>query len=413
MVFTIAKVLIVLLILALIIDYIIAFKKVKALTGERVVDEKLSLSDDQSIHYTLENQNDQSVEITLVDELPIQFQHRDIITRFTLEPKASKQIDFPIRPTVRGVYDFGNLIGFVSNRFPGLLELKKVLTPAQKCKVYPSVIQMRKYELQLASKTAHLQGIKKTRLIGENDEFEHIRTYVQGDNIKSINWKATSRNQQLMVNQFQESRSQMIYTVIDKGRSMKMPFFDMTLLDHAVNTALIISNIILKKYDKAGLVSFSNKIGSVVKAASNTGQLERITEKLYAQETNFLESNFELLYLTIRKNITRRSILLMFTNFEHPIDLERNLVYLRAISKLHLLIIIIFENNELEKTADLKAEAKSDIYLKTFAQKTIADKERIKMILEVNGIQCVLTKPEDLPVQTINKYLELKSKRMS
>jgi len=345
--------------------------------------------------------------------LPIQFQHRGIIDYVDLNPNAVKEIKFSIRPTVRGIYEFGNMNVFVSNRFPGLIELRKALTGPETSHVYPSIIQMRKYELQLSSRTAHLQGIKKTRLIGENDEFEHIRAYVQGDNIKSINWKATSRNQELMVNQYQESRSQMIYSIIDKGRAMKMPFFDLTLLDHSINTALIISNIILKKFDKAGLLSFSNRIGSVVKAASNSGQLERITKELYAQKTDFLESNFELLYLTIRKNISRRSILLMFTNFEHPIDLERNLVYLRAISKLHLLIVIIFENNELELSSNLVAKNKSDIYFKTFAQKTIADKERIKMTLEVNGIQCILTKPEDLPVNTINKYLELKSKKMS
>jgi len=155
---------------------------------------------------------------------------------------------------------------------------------------------MKNMELQVFSKTATLAGIRKVREIGENDEFEQIRNYIVGDNVKSINWRATSRQGELMVNQYENSKSQQIFCIIDKGRSMKMPFDDLTLLDYAINTTLVTSNIILRKYDKIGLITFGNRIGHVINADAQSGQLQKITKALYDQQTDFQESNFEHSY---------------------------------------------------------------------------------------------------------------------
>ena len=382
------------------------------ISGKREMAERLSLGDKQTVSYIISNKNQRKVDLELVDELPKQFQYRESIGSLRLNAKESKVLDYEIQPLERGKYAYGRLFGYLSISLPGLVQQQIRLVEPEAILVYPSIIQMRKYELQLDSRTATLSGIRRIRRVGENDEFEYIRNYTIGDNIKSINWKATSRKNDLMVNQYQNTRSQMIYAIVDKGRSMKMPFFDMTLLDHSINAALVIVNIVLKKYDKAGLITFSNKIGNVLKAESNPNQLERITKYLYDQKTNFLESNFELLFYTIRKNISRRSILFFFTNFETTNDLERNLPYLRAINKMHLLVVIIFINVELLSTTELECKTLPDIYLKTFAKKTIVDKEKLKIKLESHRIQCILTRPEDLSINVINKYLEIKSKRM-
>ena len=278
--------------------------------------------------------------------------------------------------------------------------------------VIPSIKQMKQHELQVFSKTAILSGIRKVRQVGENDEFEHIRPYAQGDNFKSINWKATSRTRELMVNQYQNSRHQDIYCILDKGRSMKMPFDGMTLLDYSINSILSLSNIILKKYDNAGLISYSDKMGTILKSSAKKGQLERISQMLYNETTGFKESNFELLLQVTRRVISNRSIWLYYTNFETPHDLRRQLPYLRMMAKRHLVVVIIFINTELLETSEMVCETKSDIYLRTFAEKTIMEKELIKRKLIQNDIQTVLTRPKDLSINVINKYLEIKAKRL-
>ena len=398
--------------LLIIIEYIILWQSSKTLNINRKVNSKLSLGDKQHISYFIENNSFLNLNYELTDELPFQFQHRKYIKQGIIDKGAASKFKYLIQPTVRGEYQFGNLHIYITTSVIGLIQRKSTKNISESVSVYPSFIQMKKYEMQVFSKTASLSGIRRVREIGENDEFEHIRNYSQGDNIKSINWKATSRRNELMINQYENSKSQMVYTIVDKGRSMKMPFEDLTLLDYAINTSLVVSNIVLKKYDKAGLITFSDKLGAMVKADSQQHQLQKITKYLYDQKTDFKESNFELLFYTIRAQISRRSILLFFTNFEQQYDMRRNLKYLRSLNQKHLLIIIMFVNTELESAQHKKARKMKNIYYKTFAQRAIMDKEKIADTLRANGVQVILTKPEDLSINTVNKYLEIKSKRM-
>jgi uncharacterized protein (DUF58 family) len=378
----------------------------------RSVSEKLSLGDVQHVEYKISNESKHKLRYELTDELPMQLQHRNYIQQSTIEAEDNKKIKYRIRPTVRGVYAFGKLHLYISYPYLGFVQRRITADLDKDVAVYPSFIQMRKFELQVFSQTANMAGIRRVRQIGENDEFEHIRNYVQGDNIRSINWRATSRNGELMVNQYENSKSQMVYCIIDKGRSMKMPFEGLTLLDYTVNTSLVLSNIILKKHDRVGLITFSDKIGSIIKASAQHNHLQKLTNYLYNQKTRFNESNFELLFYTLRSQLSRRSVLLLFTNFEQPYDLHRNLKYLKSLNRKHLLVIIMFKNTELEKVKEMKTTKLKDIYDKTFTQRAIMEKEKIAAEIKANGIQVILTAPEDLSINTVNKYLEIKAKRM-
>jgi uncharacterized protein (DUF58 family) len=214
---------------------------------------------------------------------------------------------------------------------------------------YPSFLQLRKYMLMAFSNKLLEYGLKKIRRIGHTMEFEQIKDYVPGDDIRNINWKATAKRNQLMVNQYQDERSQPIYSVIDKGRAMKMPFEGLSLLDYAINATLVISNVALKKQDKAGMFTFSRKVENKVIAERRPSQMNTILETLYNIRTNFAESDFSRLYTDIKRSITQRSLLLLYTNFETLDALHRQLPYLQAIAKNHLLVVIFFENTELHQ----------------------------------------------------------------
>lgn len=410
--FVYAKIILALYIICIIIEGYALHKASHQFELIREVTDKLYLGDIQNIRYKVTNNNNFKLKMELYDELPFQLQHRENITTTIIESKNTLILNHNVLPLERGLYSFGNSFLFIQNTKSNFLSYRKTFLNSQDIKVYPSVIQMQKYELQMFSKNAILSGVRNIRRIGESDEFEHIRPYLTGDNIKSINWKATSRQSQLKVNQYQVTKSQPVYCVIDKGRAMKMPFFGMTLLDHAINSALVLSNIILKKYDKVGLITFSDKMGSILKAQSLSGQLEKISQHLYNQKTAYKEPNFELLYYVMRQQISRRSVMLFYSNFEHLVDLNRHLPYLKMISRKHLLVVIIFINTEIQKVMHLECTKKSDIYLKTTAQTNIREKEEIIQKLHLNGIQAILTKPENLNINVINKYLEIKSKMM-
>jgi uncharacterized protein (DUF58 family) len=167
--------------------------------------------------------------------------------------------------------------------------------------------------------------VSKIRRIGHTQEFEQIRSYVQGDDIRTINWQATARRNELMVNSYQDERAQSIYCLIDKGRIMQSPFDGLTLLDYAINSSLVLSNIALHKHDKAGIITFSNKINQTLLADRKSGQLHRILDMLYHQQTLFQESDYEALYIHVKKQIKQRSLLIIYTNFETVNSMRRQL----------------------------------------------------------------------------------------
>ncbi len=212
----------------------------------------------------------------------------------------------------------------------------------QTVKVYPSYIQMRRYQLLAVSNRLQEAGVKRIRKLGHSMEFEQIKEYVRGDDFRTINWKATARKDGLMVNNYTDERSQQIYCMINKGRVMKMPFGGMTLLDYAINASLVLSNVALVKQDKAGLITFAENLDAFVLADKKTTQMNLLLETLYKQQTHFLESDFEKLFSVIRNRISNRSLLILFTNFESLESLQREMPALKKNGPLSFVAGCIF-----------------------------------------------------------------------
>jgi len=373
----------------------------------RELPERLSNGDKNEILFSLKNKYRFPIQVKLIDEIPFQFQVRDFLIAVHLEAFAEKQIAYHLIPKKRGEYSFGNLNAFVTHKI-GLIWRRYTFDYQQVVPVYPSFMQMKQFELMAISNRLTELGVKKIRRISNNNEFEQIREYVKGDDYRTINWKATARSPRLMVNQYQDEKSQQVYCLIDMGRNMQMPFEGMTLLDYAINASLVISNIAMHKHDKAGLITYGKRIGALVKAERGRKHLMQIMQVLYRQKTNFLESNNELLYVTVKQRIKRRSLLLLFTNFEGVVSLERQLNYFKQLAKSHLLVVIFFKNTELNALLAQKAENIEQVYEKTIAEKFDYEKRLIIKELQKNGIFSVLSEPKNLTVDTLNKYLELK-----
>jgi uncharacterized protein (DUF58 family) len=392
----------------LFLEVFVLFKPKNPISGQRKVTNPLSLGDENKVWITLTNNYGFNVQAKIYDNLPVQLQMRDLKFERFLSSGEETTLTYTVRPTERGVFLFNDVFVFVAT-LSQLCQRKIVIRQLDEVPTYPSILQMKQYELKVFARTS-LSGIKKIRRLGHNNEFEQIKNYVQGDDFRTVNWKATSRRNELMVNQYQDERAQHIYSIIDKSRSMRMPFNELSLLDYAINATLAFSNICLRKGDKAGLMTFSDKLGSKLPAEGSGRQLQRIIEVLYNQQTRFLEANFELLYQGIRNHIKGRSMIMLYTNIESEYGLKRILPLLKRINQLHVLVVVFFENTEVAKTAQQEPKYVRDIYVKTFAEKYAMDKKKIALELRKQGIQTVLTKPESLTVDTINKYLELKSR---
>ncbi len=407
--FVVTQVLLAIVLALSLLDIMLLYNPRMKIDAQRHLPKVLSLGDHNAVRVALKNQTGLRLSLVLVDELPHQFQLRDFEQRLSLESGEEKTVKYELRPLSRGAYHFGRINLFVSTIL-GLIERRLRIPADIEVPVYPSILQMKQFELWAYDRVTHQKGQKRMRRIGHSYEFEQIKNYVPGDDYRSINWKASSRRASLMVNQYEDERAQHIYSIIDKSRAMRMPFNGLSLMDYAINTSLTLSNIALLKHDRAGLITFSDKMGSTLKADSRPEQLNKIMLALYKEQERPLEANFELLYFAARKLITNRSLLILYTNFESAYALDRALPILRKINKFHLLVVVFFENTEIREFAAKSAETLEEIYYQTVAQKYLAEKMQMVQKLRQYGIQAFLTRPEELTINAINKYLELKSR---
>lgn len=397
--------------IAILVDAILLYSKKNGIIASRDVPERFSNGDPNKVVIHIKNNYSFPVKTSIIDELPIQFQERNWLKKILVAGGSQQELLYSLTPATRGEYEFNDINIYV--HAPLQLVKRRYIYPArQVVKVYPSYIQMRKYHLLAVSNRLQEVGVRRIRKIGHSMEFEQIKEYVRGDDYRTINWKATARKDALMVNNYTDERSQQIYCLINKGRVMKMPFNGLTLLDYAINASLVLSNVALVKQDKAGIITFEKNLDAFIPADKKPTQMNLVLETLYRQKTDFLESDFEKLFSVIRNRITNRGLLVLFTNFESVESLQREMPALKRIAKYHLLLVVFFENTELKHLLDKKADSLEDIYIKTIAEKFMYEKKLMVKELHKNGILSILTSPENLTVNTVNKYLELKT-RMS
>ena len=407
--FDLAQVILAILVLLFLIDLVLLYLPKFKISASRQIPELFTLGDANNVKIRLVSSYPFNLMVHVIDELPYQLQERDFEITTSIKAHDAINFDYELKPKERGEYRFGVINLFIHSPIQ-LVKRRIESGEKQVGKVFPSIVQMKKYEILALARISTLDGVKKIRRIGHNYEFDQIRNYVVGDDIRAINWKATGKRNQIMVNQYQDERSQAIYVFIDKSRSMEMRFNNMRYLDYAVNSALVMLNIALKKYDKAGLVTFSDKIGASLKADRSKLQLKRILEQLYREKPSEKEANYDLMMRITRKMLNGRSLILLYTNFESIHALERQLPYLRRLNKMHLLVVVFFEDKEIEEFSHSEIDSQESVYQRILAGKYVSEKRKMQNILMKHRIQTILTTPENLSIDSLNKYLELKAR---
>ena len=386
-------------------------RKAQGVHARRTCSDRFSNGDENEVRIMVESSLSVPIHVDIIDELPDIFQRRDIRFPLDLKPRERRDIVCCLRPVRRGVYSFGRVRLFVTLPI-GLIAIRLTDGQPQDVKVYPSYLMLNRYELMAAHHNLTELGIKRIRRLGHHTEFEHIKEYVRGDDYRTINWKASARRHQVMVNTYQDERSQQVYNVIDKGRIMQSAFRGMTLLDYAINASLVLSYVAIRREDKAGLATFSDRFETFLPASRRSSQMQHLLEALYRQATNFGESDYSALSVHLNKHITKRSLLILYTNFDAVIGMDRQLDALRTLSRRHVVLVVFFENASLTAFAAHRPRTEADYFDQTLADKYIYEKQHVVSLLRRHGIHALLTAPERLSVDVINRYLEMKARHL-
>ena len=385
------------------------------LAGTREVPAKLSLGDANEIAVAVESTFPFAVRAVVLDEVPVQFQARDAAMTVRLPARGEAAVRYTLRPTQRGAYGFGRLLLYADGPL-GLVRRRFRAAEGGEAAVYPSILQMQRYAFLATSDRLQEAGVRRVRRVGQTMEFDQVRPYVPGDSRRTVNWRATARRGEtgggaaLYVNTYHEERAQPVVAAIDMGRAMRSPFDGLTLVDHAVNAGLVLLNTALLTNDRAGLVAFDHEVRTVVKPTRTPATLPRLLDALYRLDPGFRDPSFEALYAALRTQVRQRSLVLLFTHIDTVAGLERQLPALRQIGRMHRLCVVLFENTGIRELLAARSERLEDVYVKAVAEGLALETREVARTLERAGIGALVTRPETVTADAVNRYLQIRAR---
>jgi len=218
--------------------------------------------------------------------------------------------------------------------------------------VYPDIQQISEYDLLARTNRLSLLGMRRSRSIGQDNEFERLRDYTQDDNFKHIDWRSTARRQKLTVRDYQANQSQQIIFMIDCGRMMTGTHGKTATIDHAINAMLMLSYIALRQGDSVGLITFSNEVHNFTPPKSGVKHINRLLHATFDQSANHVESRYDQAFLYLRNKCPKRSLVVTITNLIDEINSSQVQRYMSVLSGRHLPLAVLLRDRSLFSAID-------------------------------------------------------------
>lgn len=387
--------------------------------GGRIISTKLDLGEENTVKlgFTITRGIHKLRSVYVIDEIPTEFISKEEKHEMTVDKDGNITCSYNFIPSCRGNFKLGRSLVFAS--FFGMIERRLILEEnGHEVDVYPAFTRLREKDEQVRSKQMLTTGSHKRQQPANQTEFRDIREYVVGDDIRRINWKATARTGNTMVNDYEDERSQHIISIIDCGSAMQRTFNNLSLQDHAINASLLVSYSALEKEsDCVGVCAFDRKGTIFLPPRAGKTQFKSIMQQLYALDAEYGESDIEQLCLLLDRNVKRRSLVFLYTEIPTMSVLNRKLQFFKRISTRNCLVVVNCLDKELESVSELhidrykKNNVHSQCVERTLAKDMVNQKQLIADTLQQNGIYSLSVYPESLSFNVLKKYLELKSKR--
>jgi len=391
-----------------ILDYLTSplFKKID-LTRE--IDPRFSLGVENRVTIRMTNNSRYTLHLRLKDDFPTKFKFDQVVHEFQITPYSPYILTYYLRPLRRGLYKFGDIhlqcwgvLGLLirQRRFPAQAEVK----------VYPNLLEVRKYELLVRRGMLHEIGLKNSRRFGQGTELERLREYHHDDDFRRIDWKATSRQHKPIVREFETERSQEVLIILDTGRLMSSPIGDLIKLDYAINTSLMTSYVSTLKGDKVGLITFSDMVHQYVAPKPGKKQFHTMLEMLYNVQAHLVESSFEHAFEYLASQQRKRALIILFTDILDKESAQILSNHMAQLAKHHLVVCVTLSDSNILALTQQPLKQSKIIYQKAIAEKLLNEKREALEIVVKRGVVTIDVPAHQLTIAVINKYLELKAK---
>ncbi len=396
-------------VLALVVADVIFTTRPDQIEAERINDSRLSLGAHNLITILLANRSQRPVRFRMRDEYPYQFPSDAVFLEGEIAPYDIFEARYHVRPLQRGDYQFGAINLRYQSQFRTFIRQARYPAEAE-VKVYPNVLEVRKYDLLAQKGLLYELGLRQSRIFGQGSEFERLREYNTDDEFRRINWKATARRGKPIAAEYETERSQYVISVIDTGRLMRPPIGDLAKLDYVINTSLLLTYVSLLKGDHVGLLTFADEVGTYLAPRSKRNQFYVMLEALYNVKFQGVESNYAraLSYLSLKNK--RRSLIVVFTDLV-TLDAARPLIANMArLAQRHLPLCVTISDPNITRLAQQPIHDSESTYQRAVAELLLDERQLVLDTLNRNGVLTLDVPADKLTISVINTYLELKGR---
>src|SRR5512138_2532537 len=372
-------------------------------------DTKLSLGAENPIRLRLRNRTRRGVSFAVRDEPPELFKIETRTTQGRVAPRGLWESIYHVRPLRRGDYQFGDLtLRWLSPL--GLVIRQAKVAAKEPVKVYPNLLDVRRYDLLLRRNRLQEMGLRTTRQFGEGTEFERLREYLPDDEYRRINWKATARRNFPVTTEYQTERSQQVIAVLDAGRMMQSPVADIAKLDYVVNAVLLLTYVATGKGDRVGMMSFEDDVTHYLSPRQGRGQFYRMLELLYALEPQPVEPDYRkaLAYLAVKQR--RRALVVVFTDLTGGASLNSLVAQMAILARSSLPLVVTISDPDIVDASQMKPTDSLGVYQRAAASQLLDERRVVLDSLRQRGVSTLDVPANQLSMSVINRYLELKGR---
>lgn len=375
-------------------------------------DERLSLAVPNRIDIDLYLRSGaRATPVWIRDDPPPSFQigSEGRILNHLVTPRQPTQASYDLTPPNRGDYPFGDI--YLRWQSPlGLLIRQHRFDAGEEVKVYPNLVDVKKYDLMLRKNRLWELGLRNTRLFGSGTEYERLRDYQPDDEYRRINWKATARRGKPISIEYETERSQNIVVMLDLGRMMRSPVGDVAKVDYAINAVLLLAYVAAQKGDKVGLLTFADEVQRWLPPRSGKGQFHRMLELLYGVESTMVEPDYDQAFGALAARHKKRSLVLVFTDLTGSVTTDSLVAQMCRLQRQHMGLLVTLRDPSVQHLAEQPIADSASLYERTVASQLLDDRGIIMEQLGRRGVQTLDVAADELSMAVIQRYLDLKTR---
>lgn len=326
-------------------------------------------------------------------------------------PGQPVTLTYRLRPPRRGDYRFGDLYLRWGSTL-GLLRRQARFPAAEGVKVYPNLVDVKKFDLLLRRNRLWELGVRAVRLRGEGSEFERMREYLPDDEYRRINWKATARRGTPITMEYETERSQNIIALLDVGRMMRAPVADVAKMDYAINAALLLAYVAGQKGDRIGALTFADDVQSWLAPRTGKAQFHRMLEALYKVHGQPVEPNYGRAFSYFAARQSRRSLVLVFTDLTGSITNESLVAQMIRLRRTHLPLLVTMRDPTVEALSRQAVTDSASLYERTVAETLLRERSLSLERLRNQGVLTLDVPADELSIALVNRYLSIKARAL-